>query len=73
MKRAMIRVDAAMRDANLAAKVVLQVHDELVFEVAETDADALIALIRPEMEAAVSLSVPLVVDAGKGKTWASAH
>jgi DNA polymerase I len=73
MKRAMIRVDAAMRDANLAAKVVLQVHDELVFEVAETDADALIALIRPEMEAAVSLSVPLVVDAGKGKSWASAH
>ncbi|SBW12044.1 fused DNA polymerase I 5'-_3' exonuclease; 3'-_5' polymerase; 3'-_5' exonuclease [uncultured Alphaproteobacteria bacterium] len=73
MKRAMIRVDAALADANLRAKAVLQVHDELVFEVAADEAEALIALIRPEMEAAAALSVPLVVDARQGRTWAAAH
>ncbi len=73
IKRAMIRVDAALAAANLRAKPVLQVHDELVFEVAADDAEALIALIRPEMEAAAALSVPLVVDARQGGTWAAAH
>lgn len=73
IKRAMIRVDAALAAANLRAKPVLQVHDELVFEVAADDAEALIALIRPEMEAAAALSVPLVVDARQGRTWAAAH
>ncbi|MGE4528518.1 MAG: DNA polymerase, partial [Rhodospirillaceae bacterium] len=73
MKRAMIEVDAALAASRLAAKAILQVHDELVFEVAESDADALVALIKPVMENAVSLSVPLVVDAGKGRTWAAAH
>lgn len=73
MKRAMIRVDAALAQSDLKAKAVLQVHDELVFEVAADQADALIALIRPEMEAAAALSVPLVVDARSGRSWAAAH
>ncbi|WP_337997741.1 DNA polymerase I [Oleispirillum naphthae] len=73
MKRAMIEVDAALAESRLAAKAILQVHDELVFEVAAADADALVALIKPVMENAVTLSVPLVVDAGKGRTWAAAH
>jgi len=73
MKRAMIAVDAALAGSNLAARVLLQVHDELVFEVKAEEADALIALIKPAMETAASLSVPLLVDAGKGRSWTEAH
>ena len=73
MKRAMIAVDRALTDSELTAKAVLQVHDELVFEVAAYQAEALIALIKPVMEGAAELSVPLVVDAGQGATWALAH
>jgi DNA polymerase-1 len=73
MKRAMIGVDRALADAGLAARSLLQVHDELVFEVREDRADALIALIKPVMEGAAELSVPLLVDAGKGRSWAAAH
>lgn len=69
----MIGVDRALTDAGLAARSLLQVHDELVFEVKAEDADALIALIKPVMEGAADLSVPLVVDAGKGGSWAEAH
>jgi len=57
--------------------MLLQVHDELIFEVDQSHADDLIALAREVMEGAsnpvVSFSTPLVVDAGKGDTWAAAH
>lgn len=75
IRRAMIRVPAAIE--GLPARMLLQVHDELVFEVAEEAVDATVARVRAVMEAAalpaVALSVPLVVDAGAGPSWAAAH
>ncbi|MDX5350372.1 MAG: DNA polymerase, partial [Paracoccaceae bacterium] len=75
IRRAMIRMPAAIE--GLPARMLLQVHDELVFEVEEGAVDALIARAREVMEAAaepaVKLSVPLVVDAGHGANWAEAH
>ena len=75
IRRAMIRMEDATR--GLDAQMLLQVHDELLFEVAEGDADALISRARAVMEEAhhpvVDLAVPLVVDAGRGRSWAEAH
>jgi DNA polymerase-1 len=75
IRRAMIRMDAAI--AHLPAKMLLQVHDELVFEVDKDAADYLIAAARDVMVNAanpvVKFDVPLVVDAGIGATWAEAH
>ncbi|MDB6176543.1 DNA polymerase I [Paracoccus sp. Z330] len=75
IRRAMIRMPAAISD--LPARMLLQVHDELVFEVEEGAVDALISAARQVMETAaepaVKLSVPLVVDAGSGDNWAEAH
>ncbi|NUB44303.1 DNA polymerase I [Fertoebacter nigrum] len=75
IRRAMIRMPAAI--AGMDAKMLLQVHDELLFEVAEDAVDALIPAARAIMEGAaapaVHLSVPLVVDAGRGANWAQAH
>ncbi|KIX18244.1 DNA polymerase I [Paracoccus sp. 228] len=75
IRRAMIRMPDAIAD--LPARMLLQVHDELVFEVREDAVDDLIARARTIMEAApepsVRLSVPLVVDAGQGMNWAEAH
>jgi DNA polymerase-1 len=75
IRRAMIRMDAAI--AHLPAKMLLQVHDELVFEVDKDAADDVIAAAREVMENAanpvVKFDVPLVVDAGIGATWAEAH
>uniref|UniRef100_UPI00286C8C41 DNA polymerase I n=1 Tax=Phenylobacterium sp. TaxID=1871053 RepID=UPI00286C8C41 len=67
IRRAMIRMPQALRDAGLTARMLLQVHDELIFEAPEVEADAVIAVARRIMEAApdpaVTLSVPLIVDA----------
>jgi DNA polymerase-1 len=75
IRRAMIRMDDAIAD--LPAKMLLQVHDELLFEVAEDSVDALIERARDVMEnaanPAVHISVPLTVDAGTGANWAEAH
>jgi DNA polymerase-1 len=75
IRRAMIRMPAATR--GLPAKMLLQVHDELLFEVEEGAADDLIGAARATMEGAadpaVHLDVALVVDAGKGANWAEAH
>lgn len=73
IKRAMINVDAALQSSKLDAIVVMQVHDELVVEVAESQVEALSALVREHMEAAADLSVKLVVDIGVGKNWDEAH
>jgi DNA polymerase I len=70
MKLAMIRVDAVME--TLPATMVLTVHDELVFEVAERAVDDVADAARKEMESAFELSVPLRVDVGSGHDWASA-
>lgn len=69
IKVAMIRIDHALRDLNLTARMLLQVHDELVFEVPGTEMETVSTLVRREMEHAASLSVPLVVDLGIGSNW----
>ncbi|SDJ29691.1 DNA polymerase I [Aliiruegeria lutimaris] len=75
IRRAMIRMEDAI--AGLPAKMLLQVHDELIFEVAEDAVDQTIARVREVMETAaepaVRIDVPLVVDAGQGANWAEAH
>jgi DNA polymerase-1 len=73
IKRAMVRVPQALRDAGLAARMLLQVHDELVFEVPAGEADATTRLVRGVMEDAATLSVPLAVEVGHGRSWAEAH
>jgi DNA polymerase-1 len=73
IKRAMVRVPAALSRAGLKARLLLQVHDELLFEAPEAEAEPLQALIKDVMEHAASLSVPLVVETGHGRSWAEAH
>ena len=77
MRRAMIRMDEALSASNLKARMLLQVHDELVFEAPKDEAEDLIKLARETMsgaaEPALSLSVPLEVDAKAADTWGQAH
>jgi DNA polymerase-1 len=69
IKIAMIRIDDALRTRNLRSKMLLQVHDELVFEVFPDELEQVKELVKYEMEHAAQLSVPLVVDLGVGKNW----
>ncbi|MBD9413423.1 DNA polymerase I [Pseudomonas sp. PDM16] len=73
MKRAMVAVDQWLPQSGLDAKVILQVHDELVLEVREDQVDALRAGLLPLMSGAAELDVPLVVEAGVGDNWDEAH
>ena len=73
IKRAMVRLPAALAEAGLKSRMLLQVHDELLFEAPEAEASALAALLRLVMENAAVLSVPLVVETGMGRSWAEAH
>ncbi len=73
IKQAMIDIDQWLRTEVLDARMVLQVHDELVFEVAETDVDLLREGVRFRMTSAAALDVPLVVDVGVGDNWDEAH
>ncbi|KJU86317.1 DNA polymerase I [Candidatus Magnetobacterium bavaricum] len=73
IKVAMINVHNALIASNLKARMILQVHDELLFEVPEAEVEVLRALVVQQMEAAVALSVPLRVDVGVGPNWAEAH
>ena len=73
IKRAMVKLPAALRASGLHARMLLQVHDELVFEAPAAEAEALAALAKSVMEAAATLSVPLVVETGIGPNWAEAH
>ena len=73
IKRAMLRVNKALGEADLGCNLLLQVHDELVFEVCDRDLDAAKSLVRVEMEAAAELVVPLVVEIGSGESWFEAH
>ncbi len=77
IKRAMVRMTPALCDAGLGARMLLQVHDELLFEVPDGELEATTAVVRQVMEGAaqpvVDLSVPLVADAGHGESWAAAH
>ncbi|MFL2769724.1 MAG: DNA polymerase I [Rhodospirillaceae bacterium] len=73
IKRAMIRLPNALGRAGLKARMLLQVHDELIFEVPNKEVDDTVALVKRIMEGAANLDVPLVVDAGVGPNWAEAH
>jgi DNA polymerase-1 len=69
IKIAMLHVDAAVRSAGLASRMLLQVHDELVFEVAPGERQALEDVVRREMGGAADLAVPLDVSVGTGRSW----
>ncbi len=73
IKLAMIRVAAWLAETRVAARLIMQVHDELVFEVAAGDVDVLVAALDELMGAAVELSVPLKVQAAAGLNWDEAH
>jgi DNA polymerase-1 len=73
IKRAMIHVDHWLSQSELQARLLLQVHDELVFEVRRELAEDLIAHVRELMSGAAELRVPLKVDAGIGENWDEAH
>ena len=73
IKVAMIRIDARLEAEKLPARMLLQVHDELVFEVEASSAERLAKLVTEEMARAVVLEVPLKVDVGWGKSWMEAH
>jgi DNA polymerase-1 len=69
IKVAMLNVERAIREAGLASRMLLQVHDELVFEVAEGERETLDALVRAQMGGAAELTVPLDVSVGTGRSW----
>ena len=72
MKRAMIAVDRRLKDEAPTANLVMQVHDELIVEADERDAELISRILVEEMQGAASLSLPLLVEAGVGKTWDAA-
>ena len=73
IKRAMIRLPGALDDAGLKARMLLQVHDELIFEVPNKELDATSELVTSVMSGAAHLDVPLIVDTGAGANWDEAH
>jgi DNA polymerase-1 len=73
VKLAMVNLNQRLANEGLRSPMVLQVHDELVFDAFNDELDALIPIIKHEMEHAYSLAVPLVVEVGKGANWLDAH
>ena len=73
IKLAMIELDRAILAANMKSKMLLQVHDELVFDVYKDELEELKVLVVEKMEAAVSLEVPMVAEVGTGSNWLEAH
>jgi DNA polymerase I len=69
IKVAMLRVDGALRSQQMRSRLLLQVHDELVLEIAPGEREAVEELVRREMGGAYELSVPLDVSVGVGRTW----
>jgi len=73
IRRAMTRMPQALKDAGLETRMLLQVHDELVFEAPEEELETVTALIKKGMESAYETSVPLLVEVGVGDNWLEAH
>ena len=73
IKIAMINIHKRLKDENWKSKMLLQVHDELVFDVHNTELDRIQGMIKHEMEYAFILSVPLEVEIGVGRDWLEAH
>jgi DNA polymerase-1 len=72
-KLAMLAIERELRNAGLAARMVLQIHDELLFEVPNAEVDAVSAIVRQQMTHPYPLRVPLVVEVGVGPSWSAAH
>jgi len=70
IKAAMIRIHPALKISGLSARMLVQVHDDLLFEVPRNELSPTAALVKKEMEGAVELSVPLVADLRSGENWA---
>ena len=73
MKKAMLGVDEALCDGEYASRVLLQVHDELILEIAEGEREAVEKLVREQMGSAADLDVPLDVNVGTGASWQDAE
>ncbi|MBS1573375.1 MAG: DNA polymerase I, partial [Bacteroidetes bacterium] len=73
IKIAMINIDQQLESLNFKTKMLLQVHDELVFEAPEEEIDIVIPMIKKEMENAIKTQVPLLVEVGVGNNWLEAH
>jgi DNA polymerase-1 len=73
IKMAMVRIHREMKEKGLSSRLIMQIHDELVFEAKEEEAEEMEGIIREGMEHVVELSVPLKVSIGKGISWAEAH
>ena len=73
IKLAMVRVQDRLMKEGLGGRLVLQVHDELIVECPEEEAERTAEILREEMEQVMTLSVPLTVEAKYGRTWAEAH
>ncbi|WP_233709880.1 DNA polymerase I [Pseudomaricurvus albidus] len=73
IKLAMLEVDAWLADASVDARIIMQVHDELVLEVSENQLDAVCEGLKTRMESAMSIDVPLLVEVGIGDNWEMAH
>ena len=69
LKLAMIKIDHALREGHYRSRMLIQVHDELVFDIYQGEEEAVSALIKREMESAYPLQVPLEVDLAIGKNW----
>lgn len=73
IKRAMIKVDSWLDESALDARIIMQVHDELVLEVNKNDTQAVVSGLEEHMCAAAALSIPLEVEIGVGSNWDAAH
>jgi DNA polymerase-1 len=73
IKRAMVLLPGALSEARLSGRMLLQVHDELLFEVPENEAQATASVVKRVMEGVAHLAVPLVVETGAGRSWGEAH
>ena len=73
IKLAMIQINDEMKNQNMRSKMVLQIHDELLFEAAKDELDELRSLVVEKMENALKLDVPIIVDHGVGESWFEAH
>ena len=73
IKRAMLTVDEWLLRGEIDAKMIMQVHDELVFEINAQDVDVAVEKIKSLMSGAAELTVPLIVDVGVGNNWDEAH
>jgi DNA polymerase-1 len=69
----MVNIHRRLREEKFSAVMIMQVHDELVFETPNAEREALVEMVRSEMEGAIKLSVPLKVEIAWGKNWDEAH